>query len=100
MEEDDNDAQKLCDCSFSLAYGSRILLNNTRQFLKRGMRYGIVAAKSAGKTTLLRTIANGQLEGFPVDTFVEYDIQASQATMSVVESLYTLLETKKLQKLM
>eukprot|EP00511_Aplanochytrium_stocchinoi_P011017 CAMPEP_0204861738 /NCGR_PEP_ID=MMETSP1348-20121228/1863_1 /ASSEMBLY_ACC=CAM_ASM_000700 /TAXON_ID=215587 /ORGANISM="Aplanochytrium stocchinoi, Strain GSBS06" /LENGTH=1041 /DNA_ID=CAMNT_0052011301 /DNA_START=102 /DNA_END=3227 /DNA_ORIENTATION=- len=89
MEDDDNDAEKLCDCRFSLAYGSRILLNNARLNLKRGMRYGIVAAKSAGKTTLLRSISNGQLEGFPVDTcktvFVEHDIQASQARMNVIE---------------
>jgi elongation factor 3 len=89
MEEDELDAEKLCDCRFSLAYGSRILLNNARLYLKRGMRYGIVAAKSAGKTTLLRSISNGQLEGFPVDTlktvFVEHDIQASQARMNVVE---------------
>mmetsp|Transcript_4820 Transcript_4820/g.9595 ORF Transcript_4820/g.9595 Transcript_4820/m.9595 type:complete len:1042 (+) Transcript_4820:167-3292(+) len=89
MEDDDDDAERLCDCRFSLAYGSRILLNNARLNLKRGMRYGIVAAKSAGKTTLLRSIANGQLEGFPVDTlktvFVEHDIQASQARMNVIE---------------
>jgi len=90
MEDDGAaDAEKLCDCRFSLAYGSRILLNNARLYLKRGMRYGIVAAKSAGKTTLLRSISNGQLEGFPVDTlktvFVEHDIQASQARMNVIE---------------
>lgn len=89
MEDGDDDAEKLCDCRFSLAYGSRILLNNARLYLKRGSRYGIVAAKSAGKTTLLRSISNGQLEGFPVDTlktvFVEHDIQASQARMNVIE---------------
>lgn len=88
-DDEDDGAEKLCDCRFSLAYGSRILLNNARLYLKRGMRYGIVAAKSAGKTTLLRSIANGQLEGFPVDTlktvFVEHDIQASQARMNTIE---------------
>eukprot|EP00924_Labyrinthula_sp_SR-Ha-C_P015975 snap_masked-scaffold_4-processed-gene-15.10-mRNA-1 protein AED:0.00 eAED:0.00 QI:0/-1/0/1/-1/1/1/0/1032 len=97
MEEEEDDAEKLCDCRFSLAYGSRILLNNARLYLKRGMRYGIVAAKSAGKTTLLRSISNGQLEGFPVNelktVFVEHDIQASQARMNVVEfTLDTLQE--------
>jgi len=90
FEDDDEDgAEQLCDCRFSLAYGSRILLNNARLKLKRGMRYGIVAAKSAGKTTLLRSISNGQLEGFPVDTcktvFVEHDIQASQARMNTIQ---------------
>ncbi|CAK9017178.1 Elongation factor 3 (EF-3) (Eukaryotic elongation factor 3) (eEF3) [Durusdinium trenchii] len=91
FEEDEEDAklEQLCDCRFSLAYGSRILLNNARLYLKRGMRYGIVAAKSAGKTTLLQSIANGQVEGFPVDklktVFVQHDIQASQARMSVTD---------------
>lgn len=62
------------------------------------MRYGIVAAKSAGKTTLLRSIANGQLEGFPVDTlktvFVEHDIQASQARMNVIEFTHDTVNDK------
>ena len=30
-----------------------------------GLKYGIIANKSAGKTTLLRAIANAQVEGFP-----------------------------------
>eukprot|EP00516_Mucochytrium_quahogii_P002994 CAMPEP_0203765356 /NCGR_PEP_ID=MMETSP0098-20131031/18347_1 /ASSEMBLY_ACC=CAM_ASM_000208 /TAXON_ID=96639 /ORGANISM=" , Strain NY0313808BC1" /LENGTH=1064 /DNA_ID=CAMNT_0050661605 /DNA_START=1391 /DNA_END=4585 /DNA_ORIENTATION=+ len=88
-DEDDKHLEQLCDCRFSLAYGSRILLNNARLYLKRGMRYGIVAAKSAGKTTLLQSIAKGQVEGFPVDklktVFVHHDIQASQARMSVTD---------------
>jgi len=91
-DADDQKLEQLCDCRFSLAYGSRILLNNSRLFLRRGMRYGIVAAKSAGKTTLLQSIANGQVEGFPVDrlktVFVQHDISAKQARMNVVD--YTL----------
>ena len=55
-EEEDQDV--LCDTTFSLAYGSNILLNTTKLKLVRGKRYGIVANKSAGKTTLLRSIAN------------------------------------------
>ena len=31
----------LCDCEFSLAYGAKILLNNTRLRLKKGRRYGL-----------------------------------------------------------
>ena len=30
--------------------------------LKRGMRYGLVGPNDCGKSTLLRSIANGQLE--------------------------------------
>jgi elongation factor 3 len=88
-DEDDKKLEMLCDCRFSLAYGSRILLNNSRLLLRRGMRYGIVAAKSAGKTTLLTSIANGQVEGFPVDRlktiFVQTDIPASKARLSILE---------------
>mmetsp|Transcript_10829 Transcript_10829/g.15324 ORF Transcript_10829/g.15324 Transcript_10829/m.15324 type:complete len:1062 (-) Transcript_10829:74-3259(-) len=91
FEEDDEDKalEQLCDCRFSLAYGSRILLNNARLYLKRGMRYGVVAAKSAGKTTLLTSIANGQVEGFPVNElktiFVQTDIPAAKARMTIME---------------
>lgn len=91
FEEDAEDSalEELCDCRFSLAYGSRILLNNSRLKLRRGMRYGIVAAKSAGKTTLLTSIANGQIEGFPVDRlktiFVQTDIPASKARLNILD---------------
>ena len=89
-EDMDTDAEQLCDCKFSLAYGSKILLNQARLRLKRGKRYGIVAPKSAGKTTLLKAISNNQLEGFPKPdmlktVFVEDDIQGSTAKMNVVE---------------
>jgi ABC-type transport system involved in cytochrome bd biosynthesis fused ATPase/permease subunit len=80
----------LCDTTFSLAYGSNILLNSTRLRLTRGSRYGIVANKSAGKTTLLRSIANYMIEGFPTaeelrTTFVETDIKQEQTKMNVCE---------------
>ena len=56
----------------------------------RGCRYGIVANKSAGKTTLLRSIAGYMIEGFPTKeelrtTFVETDISPEQTKMNVVE---------------
>jgi elongation factor 3 len=83
----------LCDVTFSLAYGSKILLNSASMRLVRGRRYGIVAPKSAGKTTLLRAISNGQVEGFPTadqlkTVFVEHDIQGSQVKMNVVDFTY------------
>jgi len=91
FEEDEEDAnmELLCDCRFSLAYGSKILLNNARLRLRRGMAYGIVAAKNAGKTTLLTSIAKGQVEGFPVNKlktiFVQTDIPAKMARLSILE---------------
>ena len=89
--EDQNDGgELLCDCRFSLAYGSKILLNGARMRLVRGRRYGLVATKAAGKTTLLKAIANNQVEGFPTPeqcktVFVEDDIAGSDSKFSVVD---------------
>ena len=49
-------------------------------YIYSGFRYGIVAQKSAGKTSLLRAIANGQLDNFPPPdvlktVFVDTDVQ-------------------------
>ena len=49
-EEEDEDAEnELCNCEFSLAYGGKILLRDTRLRLKRGKRYGLCGANGAGK---------------------------------------------------
>lgn len=87
LEHSDDD---ICNIDFSLAYGTNILLNNARLHIVRGAKYGIIANKSAGKTTLLRSIANGQIEGFPSanevrTVFIENDIQGEQQTMNVVQ---------------
>merc|ERR1712151_657343 len=86
----DDDAEELCNCTFTLAYGTKILLHNTKMKLKRGKRYGLLGPNDCGKTTLMRSIANNQVEGFP-DTdqvrtvFVEADIQGEQSHLSCVE---------------
>ncbi|KAH8052518.1 protein kinase regulator [Aureococcus anophagefferens] len=64
-EEEEDTAEQLCDCKFTLAYGTKILLHNTQMKLKRGHKYGLLGGNDCGKTTLMRSIANGQLEGFP-----------------------------------
>ena len=89
-DDDDEEGEELCNCKFSLAYGSKILLNNAKLNLKRGMRYGIVAQKSAGKTTLLTAIANYQVEGFPPKeqlktVFVDTDVQGFKKQQNVGE---------------
>ena len=92
-DEEDESIPDLCDLQFSLAYGSKILLNNSRLHLKKGFKYGIISEKSAGKTTMMRAISNGQVEGFPVSSdgvrsiFIENDIQGSQLQMKVSEFL-------------
>uniref|UniRef100_A0A7S2G4P2 ABC transporter domain-containing protein n=1 Tax=Haptolina brevifila TaxID=156173 RepID=A0A7S2G4P2_9EUKA len=81
-KEEADDAEQLCDCQFSLAYGNKVLLNQTMLKLKRGYRYGLCGKNDSGKTSLMRAIADGQLEeqGFPSSKdlrtmFVETDVQ-------------------------
>merc|ERR1719460_3152263 len=89
-EDDDDDAEELCNCTFTLAYGTKILLHNTKMKLIRGKNYGLLGGNDCGKTTLMRSIANNQVEGFP-DTsqvktvFVQSDIQGEQSHLSCVD---------------
>jgi len=78
--EDDTVGEVLCDCQFTLAYGAKILLNQTRLKLYRGMKYALCGPIGIGKSTLMRSIASGQLEGFPTSdevrtVFVKHDIE-------------------------
>jgi len=96
-EDDDDDAEELCNCQFTLAYGTKILLHNTKMKLKRGRNYGLLGKNDSGKTTLMRSIANNQVEGFPdvsqVRTvFVEADIQGEQSHLACVD--YVLADEK------
>jgi len=89
-DDQDDDAEELCNCLFTLAYGTKILLHNTKMRLLRGRRYGLLGPNDCGKTTLMRSIANNQVEGFPDVTqvrtvFVEADIQGEQSHLSCVE---------------
>jgi len=61
QEDEEEGVEDLCNCEFSLAYGAKILLNNTRLRLKRGMRYGLCGPNGSGKSTLMRAIVNGQV---------------------------------------
>merc|ERR1712106_738466 len=92
-EDEDDDAEELCNCQFTLAYGTKILLHNTKMKLKRGKVYGLLGGNDSGKSTLMRSIANNQVEGFP-DTnevrtvFVEADIQGEQSHLSCIEYVF------------
>merc|ERR1711957_32529 len=89
----DDDTEELCNCTFTLAYGTKILLHNTKMRLKRGKNYGLLGGNDSGKSTLMRAIANNQVEGFP-DTnevrtvFVEADIQGEQSHLSCIEYIF------------
>ncbi|PFH53601.1 hypothetical protein AMATHDRAFT_137246 [Amanita thiersii Skay4041] len=90
VPEDEEEGEDLCNCQFSLAYGAKILLNTATLRLKRGHRYGLCGKNGTGKSTLMRAISNGQVEGFPspdeVRTFyVEHDIDGSEEETSVLQ---------------
>lgn len=83
-EQEADEGEDICNCEFSLAYGAKILLNNARLNLKRGKRYGLCGPNGVGKSTLMRAIDNGQVDGFPskqdvCTVYVEHDIDGSEA---------------------
>lgn len=56
-------------------------------------RYGLCGPNGVGKSTLMRAIANGQVDGFPPadelrTVYVEHDIQASLADLNVVDFVF------------
>merc|ERR1712127_569619 len=73
----------------------------TKMKLKRGKNYGLLGGNDSGKTTLMRAIANNQVEGFP-DTsevrtfFVEADIQGEQSHLTCVDYVF---EDPKIQQI-
>jgi elongation factor 3 len=92
-EDDEDDAEELCNCQFTLAYGTKILLHNTKMKLLRGNKYGLLGGNDSGTTTLMRSIANNQVEGFPDSSdvrtvFVEADIQGEQSHLSCIDYIF------------
>ncbi|KAH7035755.1 armadillo-type protein [Microdochium trichocladiopsis] len=89
-EDDDDEGEDLCNCTFSLAYGAKILLNQTSLRLKRGRRYGLCGPNGSGKSTLMRAINNEQVEGFPKQSevktvFVEHDLDSADTEMTTID---------------
>ncbi len=87
------EGEDLCNCEFTLGYATKILLSNTRLHLKRGKRYGLVGPNDCGKSTLMRSIANEQLEGFPKSdelkcVYVEHDIQGVDTSIPVLDFVF------------
>ncbi|QIX01141.1 hypothetical protein AMS68_006658 [Peltaster fructicola] len=89
VEPDEEEGEDLCNCTFNLAYGAKILLNQTTLRLKRGQRYGLLGPNGSGKTTLMRAINNEQVEGFPKQSevktvYVEHDLDAADTELTVI----------------
>lgn len=90
VEPDEEEGEDLCNCTFNLAYGAKILLNQTSLRLKRGQRYGLLGPNGSGKTTLMRAINNEQVEGFPKQSevktvYVEHDLDSADTEQTVIE---------------
>eukprot|EP01064_Diplonema_japonicum_P010335 TRINITY_DN175_c1_g1_i1.p1 TRINITY_DN175_c1_g1~~TRINITY_DN175_c1_g1_i1.p1 ORF type:complete len:1076 (+),score=429.81 TRINITY_DN175_c1_g1_i1:82-3228(+) len=91
--EEEEDAAELCNCRFTLAYGTKILLKNTQLRLLKGAKYGLLGGNDSGKTSLLKAIANDQVEGFPPSTevrtvFVEADILGELSHLTCLEYIF------------
>ncbi|KAI0193859.1 ABC transporter [Astrocystis sublimbata] len=89
-EDEEEEGEDLCNCTFSLAYGAKILLNQTFLRLKRGRRYGLCGPNGSGKSTLMRAINNEQVEGFPKQSevktvFVEHDLDSADTEMTTID---------------
>merc|ERR1719464_2299243 len=83
IEEEDTEGVDLYKGHFSLAYGTLTLLRDAKMHLKRNRFYGLLGPNQCGKTTLMRAIANEQLEGFPKrdelkSVFVEHEIEEEE----------------------
>jgi len=92
-EEVDDGAEVLCDLPFGLAYGNKVLMRKTKLKLLRGYKYGLLGQNDSGKTSLLRALADYKVEGFPTaeecrTVFVETDIKAELADLTVLEYIY------------
>ena len=87
----EENAENLCDCMFSLAYGTRVLLHQTPLKLKLNHTYGILGHNGAGKSTLLRAMANKTLQGFPdIDaTYIEHHIPEDKHDMITLDYIAT-----------
>lgn len=101
--DDDDNSEILCDCDFTLAYGTKILLHNTKMKLKRGHKYGLIGPTNAGKSTFLKSIANGSLEGFPdpseVKTvFVQADVLGELSHLTCIDYVMSDPQLKGMSK--
>jgi elongation factor 3 len=91
-EDNDNNMEDyLCNFEFSLAYGGKILLQNTKLKLVRGRRYGIMGKNGVGKTTLMTNIGSGNIDGLPNSlrtVYVQHDDHSYVAPeLSILDEL-------------
>jgi elongation factor 3 len=87
--KDDDGETEIVNADFSLGYGGRLLLSHANLRLLKGHRYGLCGRNGVGKSTLMRSIAEQKLEGFPSKDvlktcFVEHN-QGEDADLSILK---------------
>jgi ATPase subunit of ABC transporter with duplicated ATPase domains len=90
FDEEDVDGGNLCNFTFSLAFGGKILLQNSVLRLGKGRRYGIMGKNGAGKTTLLTNIGTGNIEGLPTSlrtVYLQHDDATDDHGLSIIDEL-------------
>lgn len=88
INNEEENATKLCSCEFTLGYGSKVLLHKTKLELFKGFKYGLIGGNNSGKSTLMRAMATRQLESFPQElksVYVETDILGELSHLSLVD---------------
>lgn len=102
---EDENVTELCNCEFTLAYGTKILLHNTKMRLLKGKKYGLLGQNDCGKTTLMRAIAEGSVDGFPDSNdvrtvFVEADILGELSHLSCINYImeYPVIKNSSITK--
>lgn len=81
--------EEIVNATFSLGYGGMLLLSQTNLRLLKGHRYGLCGRNGCGKSTLMRSIATGKLDGFPPQDqvrtcFVEHN-QGEDADLTILD---------------
>lgn len=70
--------------NFNITYGGKVLLDGADLRLVCGRRYGLVGRNGVGKTTLLKHMANFDIEGFPTHhrvLHVKQEVKTSEDTV-------------------
>ena len=73
--------------NFNITFGGKILLQDAALRLVQGRRYGLIGRNGIGKTTLLKHMANFDIEGFPRHhrvLHVKQEVQSSDETVLTV----------------
>ena len=90
QKEEEEDVNNVCNLEFSLAYGSKVLLQNARLKLGKGRRYGLMGKNGVGKTTLLTNIGNGAIEAMPKHlkcVYVQHEDSRDDMGVSTIDEL-------------